>query len=480
MTTFKTKNNSNKKMGNTPAHFDFNMSLSYFAVSFSGSDKLRLILAPGEIVEITEKQISHLYRIQRLNKSDGLVELKLEGSPVEDLLKAKVIDFKLLLAVLIQSYFKSGWHIKSSICLDTYGYNGNTIIFEKSEPIPTCVSCVSFDCVDKVNVLGPEEIVVKVKEILNRLCPEGVEKESKNSFQHGFKHNGCSWLTFRIKEEYSMVELVGEIFKGLHEIGWVFCGSIQMHVTEISNLYFRYEQRPTPMHEMFALHLSKSDKISILNPPRLIIELIREMIESVWSNGMQSQTISSNVYEFRLKGAPWRDKTESLVESRRLLNKIIQNLKKLDYKIYAICDLSNKESKMSTFYFSKINEPNEASSKIVSLNLNESDKLRIIDDLDGFSDILRESISQIWPKGLKLESSCSGAIQFKLNGSPFSPFSSTNDTINFSMLILVLFEKVKKGKRLKFIGSADLCSDYIFVENLPYGYNIHTLMFESD
>ena len=468
-------------MGNTPTQFDLDMSLSYFSISFSGSDKLRLILAPAEIIELTEKQISSLYRIQKLNKSDGLVELKLEGNPHEDLLRTKIIDFKFLLAVLIQEYFNIGWHIMSSICLDTYGKNGNTIIFEKSEPIPTFVSCLSFDGADNLNVLGPDQVVHKVKETLNRLCPGGVENESKNCSKDGFKLNGCSWLTFRINEEYSIVEMVGEIFKGLHEIGWVFCGSIQMHVTEIGNLYFRYEQRLNPMHEMFAMHLSKSDKISILNPPPLIIELIKDMIDSEWSKGIQSQIISSNVYEFRLKGDPWLEKTESLVESRRLLNKIIQNLNKMNYKIYSICDLSNKESKMSTFYFSKINEPNEASSsKIVSLNLNESDKLRIIDDLDGFSDILRESISQIWPKGLKLESSCSGAIQFKLNGSPFSPFSSTNDTINFSMLILVLFENMKKGKRLKFIGSADLCSDYIFVENLPYGYNIHTLIFESD
>jgi hypothetical protein len=456
-------------MGNAPT-IDFKMNANYFGLAFSGSDKLRLILAPCAIIELTEQKICCLLKIQKIKASEDMTEFKLEGNPVGDSNKTRLVDFKLLMTVLIENYYNSGWHIKSNICLDTYGKNGSTIIFEKNEPLKTMVSCLSFDEMARLCVFGSQEFLDKIKEIL------WAEIERKNFFS---KH----WVTFKINENYSITEMISELFKSLYEIGWIYCGSIQTHSTEMSSLYFRYEEKLAPIHEFFALDIRKSDTISIYNPPPFMIEQIRNTIELEWSKGIQNEKLKSNVYEFKLNGTPWLNKMDSLLESRRLLNKIIQNLSKSNYDIYSICDLSTSEYKTSTFYFSKttkLNQVSDSTHKIMSLSLYESDKLRIIDDLGEFSNILRRSIGQVWPKGLNLESNDSDAIEFKLNGSPFSPFSSTNDTINFSMLILVLFENMKKLNQLKFIGSADLCSEYISIENIPYGFNIHTLFFQFD
>ena len=79
--------------------------LDYFSLTFAKSDSFRLIQAPKNIIEITERALLPLRRPQKIFISPGLVEYKLSGNPI--LFEgAQNIDFKYLLSTMINENFQ--------------------------------------------------------------------------------------------------------------------------------------------------------------------------------------------------------------------------------------------------------------------------------------------------------------------------------------------------------------------------------------
>ena len=411
-------------MGNSPS-LEYNLNLELFSIKFAHRDRLRLIFAPNDIVLLTEKTISQLWEIQEVKKSPGLVEYKLKGNPLTNTLSDENIQFKYLLCSLIKNYLEIGWHLEANMCLNRYGNSGSSLIFKRKEPLNTFVSCLSLDMGDKINVLGPENMIAVIKDSIVKNWPNGIQEERDTSVgnrqSYKFKLKGYPWTGVISEEKYNAPDLICSIFKALYGIGWVFYAAIETSENKINTLFFRYlPNSTTPTTEIFPLLFHRTDKINIINPPPFTIDLLRDTIVATWPKGLQDQQIKYNSFEFKLKGNPWLNYGEESVFSKRLINKIIENFRLKGYELYSICDTSSSDYKMSTFFLQKSPSPPRISpSRVLSVTFNESDKMRIIDDLNGFSNIVRDALKQGWSKGVKSESNFCGSLEFKLNGYAF-------------------------------------------------------------
>ena len=114
---------------------DKKLSINTFCLTFAWTDRIRLIMAPAEIVDLSEKIILQFWKVQDSKKSVGLAEYKLKGYPLRytEITNEKSFNFKHLICTLIKSYYEMGWHLEASMCLNQS--NISQIIFKKTSPL---------------------------------------------------------------------------------------------------------------------------------------------------------------------------------------------------------------------------------------------------------------------------------------------------------------------------------------------------------
>lgn len=474
-------------MGATPS-IPYNLNLSYFSLTFSGTDSFRLIQAPKNIIELTEQILQPIWKPQEINRSPGLVEFKLFGNPIVNG-GAENMDFKYFLCTLIKIFYEQGWHVDNSVCLLRYGETGSTVLFRNDAPLQTYVACLSLDKTDQINLLGPENIVAYLREVIARNWPLGIQREREFNLKyksHQFKLKGKPWfsraniLYTSEVEEFPVPQLMCEILKMFYRLGWKHVSSIQVGI-KLNALYFKYDPEILGHNlDLFAVSLKKTDLIRVVNAPAFINELVRSAITTGWCLEIQQEQAIVNSYEFKLKGNPWTGDSNEAVFSKRLVNKMIEIFKQNSFDLCSICDLSYDCDKVSTFFFNRASAQASVPPKILSMSLNQGDKIRIIDDKCDFGAIVRDCLAKNWIKGIQAEKEYFSAYEFKLNGNPF--LGNSQELVDFNIFVLVLLDYInKKFKNIKFIGGADLSAKYIKEENSSTTKNvsIHTLLFES-
>lgn len=478
-------------MGNeqsNQASLHINPNFNYFSFSFSGTNTIRLLTISDDIISITEQVIKALWIVDNIKKGNYLVEFVLNGNP----LIYKNNEFKFLLCELFRVYLEHGWFIVGNMCLNRYARNGSVVIFNKQEPTNTTqIACLSLDRADRMNFIGTEALANHLREAITKYWSKGIDNEknksNRNYTSFEFKVNGYPWHPLTNKDEFAAPEFMCGIFKEFSDIGWTFYSAIQLPDTKTSTLFFKYtEPEAIELNDIFALTLSKSDLIRIINPQPFTIDLVRKVIFGEWLKGVQDQDIKHDAFEFKLRGYPWDNEGEDAINSKRLLNKIIEYLRYNNYNLYSICDISNADKRMSTFFFQrKINQSSlllspPSSCRILSLSLNRLNKLRVIDNFSGFNDVLRDAVKQGWPKGISSEKLYYEAQQFKLHGKPFTKSGAdSDDAIYFPIFIMCLLDNLKQYDTFRLVGSADLSSQGVLDGGSSLeGLNIHTLFFQ--
>ena len=207
---------------------------------------------------------------------------------------------------------------------------------------------------------------------------------------------------------------------------------------------------------MFPLVLDRVNRINVLNSPLKIIDLIRESIKNSWLNGIENESGVANVYEFMLSNNPWLCVGPNSVGSKRIVNKLIECLKLNYYELYTTSDLCSNNKKYSTLFFKKSQNSNIELCKTLMLSFNELNKLRITDDLNAFSDIIKDACQIGWQRGIREELNFYGSCQFELVGYPFKKDPFSKDCVEFIIFMLILFDNLDRYSNLKFVSSIDL------------------------
>ena len=446
---------------------DKKLSINTFCLTFAWTDRIRIIMAPAEIVDLSEKIIFQFWKVQESKRSEGLAEYKLKDSPLNytETTSEESFNFKHLICTLIKSYYETGWHLEASLCLNQS--NTSQIIFTKKQPTQTQIAMVSLYLGNTISVIGPESMQAAVKQAVSSSWPNGINKELNTSTQTRQSHV----IHLNQSDHYNSPELICSIFKSAESLGWNYVSSIQKN--QKSSLLFRYEPDEIEQGDYFALILDRNDKINILSPPAGTIDAIKGSINAAYDKGIQKEGAHLNTHEFTLNGNPWLNQGENVVHSKRLINQIIDDLKSNQYDLHAICDTLTLYSKFGTFFFKKCKNQEKNSPRAKTLTLGFSlSKIIITDDLNNFSELVREALSVGWDFG-STESSLGGALEFRLNGVPLISDPDTPDTIGLVLFMLVLFDRLDGFSRFKFLTSGDLNDSH----NLKFT-NTHSLLFQ--
>lgn len=117
----------------------------YFAIQMDRSNRLRLILAPKQIIDATYNAISQIWPIEDVSSIDGYTEIKLEGHPWHVFRTESLIMVINFLCVLLGRYSEQGWGMKSSSDLSRSDTDCSVLFFERKIPITAPVMSLSLN-----------------------------------------------------------------------------------------------------------------------------------------------------------------------------------------------------------------------------------------------------------------------------------------------------------------------------------------------
>lgn len=457
-------------MGITPSvnleeYQNANVTNDYFVITMGWTDRLRLILAPDSIIQSTKEILSYTWQIQDTYSSSGFTEFKLKGTPWRSI-GVDNINVKFFMCSLLKHYYSLGWHLETSSDLNRYGHDTDVLFFKRKEPLQTFVICLSLNSTDKIRVLAPENLIPPLRQAICKRWSKGIQDERQYDKSFEFKLKGNPWTDWAhdSREAFEIPCLITDLFQALYREGWNYTCAINSGKSDYSlnALYFHYVPVDIKNDGFFSLTLNKTDRIRLFDLPNELLKNLISIMNEFWPKGIQEQGLKSNCYEFKLKGNPWWSDAEEAVESRKLLSNLFQLFSVNGWKMYGSCDLTKSSSKKSTFFF-KYSAPNAGSIHNFCLSLNESDKIRIINNNDmKLPDQIRSSIIQTWPKGIQKEKNYFNSWQFKLNGYPFECLAKTHV---YTCILMMTILKTIESNGYRLLCSADVSGKYYHDSN---------------
>ena len=474
-------------MGSTPSvHLDVSNqnNQSYFSIQLGHSDRLRLILAPENVISITKSVLELYWPIQNIQSSSGFVEIKLTGTPWYQIGETD-LSVKYFICALLKEYLNVGWHLKASSDLQRTS-ESCVLFFERKEPVSTYVMCLSLNGTDKIRVLAPQEVFNLIRTALQNSWPLGIQREAPFGQGFEFKLKGNPWsdTEYDGQEAFLKPVMISELLSALFANGWLFIGAIdsEKRTHSLNALYFRFLPQEISEHDkfyskFFSISLNKSDRIRLHRASPDLVSTFIGLMPTLWPQGIQNQSSIYNAYEFKLKGNPWVANDMETVESRRLLNDIFRYLASNGVALYATCELTKHLGNKTTFFFRTKSDSTKPLNQFC-LSLNESDKLRMIRGDPNIANAIRQGIMSAWPSGIQLESNYYDALQFKLNGYPFQTNSGTNQ-VHACVMILKILENLKNNG-FTILCSADVSGKYHSDKNSCYSIDLHSFFFEKN
>lgn len=444
-------------MGNSTSSLGFptHNNLEVFAIQMDRSDKLRLVLAPQYMTDLTVATISSTWPIQDVNANQGFTEIKLSGAPWYNIGEGD-LSVKFFICTLLQKYAEQGWHLRITSDLNRSDDDLSVLFFEKREPvINPSIICLSLNAWDKLRVLGPETITNLLRNVITNSWRDGIQREEPKGVGYEFKLSGNPWSW----ERKDTPILMNEILMALFANGWNLLGGIDTarRSSGLNALYFqfssdKYTEEEKATSRFFSMSLKGSDRIRLHQNGPDLVEIFRQILPQSWHKGLQSeQPIPEyNAHEFKLSGWPWQSHGNDAVESRFLINQIFTSLAKYGWELYGTFDISKSQSKKSTFFF-RSTQPRDAYN--FCLSLNSWDKFRVINGDQTVVDSVRNGLIEGWHRGISREENYGRSYQFKLHGQPFSTIMSA-EKVHFVYAMLMILQRMK-ALGLKVISSAD-------------------------
>lgn len=296
-------------------------------------------------------------------------------------------------------------------------------------PVPNYL-CISIYNADSLVMLypGKQEIEVVRNAIISNwnegLTSEKFKfEEDENNPQHQtcmkFKMSGYPFCQgMRSKEDSVNCRLVvAAMLKGLYNLGWKLLVSSDLsRYTDLNSWFFQRQVTYPDSYPFFSIGCSSTDKFQINDCPENLHDMIKQICENVWCNGIQSEDKSNRTYEIKLHGRPWSyvDKKESC-SSRNMLRDIIQKLSGRQYELYANSDLTGTADTL--FFRYNPNLSGEEQHLVISLNRN--DRIRLINVPDYICSAIKNTVEKFWPKGLQDEKNDENCYELKLRGTPW-------------------------------------------------------------
>ena len=305
--------------------------------------------------------------------------------------------------------------------------------------------CIAVRSSDKLRViLGTDHEVSIIRQVIKESWPQGIQNESPHiNGVHEFKLNGRPFqLNISSSDAIMSRRMAGSLLDRLHRDGWKLLVSSDLtRTTDLTSWIFKKVPVATLSSQPFlVVGLSSHDSLMILNAPTQLHQTFKDVIQKSWPPGIQNWSFENGVLMIKLKGTPWRPDGEETVNSRVLLQTLVNDLLLKQWNLYGN---SNLKSSTNTLFFEYDPNiiPGQASVTHFTISLNRHDRLRLIGIPDSLVSAVRDTIQSCWLRGIQEESRYFKSWEFKLRGNPW--WASGEEAVDSRYLILKLIESLQ-------------------------------------
>ena len=230
-----------------------------------------------------------------------------------------------MIAVILQRLYSIGWKIVVSSDLARFN-DKSSVFFTRSPSNFSSVHplvCVGLSSSDKLQIINlPSQLIEPLKQTVYQYWTKGIQNESYENGVLEIKMSGNPWWATDVQSIMAKM-LLQNIIATLYRYQYVYTVNVNLKSTADS-LYFRYDPNvPAGGAAQFCtISLNRTDRLRVICAPDSIVNMIRNVIQTVWSHGrIQEEKDHHGSWEFKISGNPWHSCKEESVMARYLIFK---------------------------------------------------------------------------------------------------------------------------------------------------------------
>ena len=302
--------------------------------------------------------------------------------------------------------------------------------------------CIAFRPSDKIRIIyGTDHEISIIRQIIEQSWSRGIQREQfLFNGVHEFKLKGNPFQVYTSSFDAASSRIMaGNILHRLQRDGWKLLVSSDLtRRTDLTTWIFKKAPSAAiSSRPLLIVGLSSTDSLMILNAPEELHQTFKIIVENSWSRGIQKWSFENNVLVIKLYGTPWNPDGQETVCSRLLLQNLIQDLYKKQWRLYGNSNLKSSTNTLFFEYDSNI-IPGERYSSFFTVSLNKQDRIRLIGAEDNLVSVVRDVLQTSWTRGIQNEENYHQSWEFKLRGTPW--WASGTEAVDSRFLIAKLIE----------------------------------------
>jgi len=271
-------------------------------------------------------------------------------------------------------------------------------------------------------ILPNQFVIKKTKLLLEQFWGKiSSSRESPGFIEFQLKKIDSGWNDAQMKIFMCM------LIKDYYDIGWHLKASTDLkhYNSDLSDVVIFERKNPKSIN-VICLSLNGTNLLRVFIVREDVLQLIKSVIVKFWPYGIVNVQKFDKYFEIKLRGNPWSSSSTNEDDSyfaAALINGIFSALYHIGYIYSAAIDSGNREADVTAIYFRydldetrKIENMNR---QFFAISLNKSDRLRLISVLPDLMQSIKKIMTHLWPNGVENYKEGIGALEFKLNGSPF-------------------------------------------------------------
>jgi hypothetical protein len=193
--------------------------------------------------------------------------------------------------------------------------------------------------------------------------------------------------------------------------------------------------------DYFSIRMCRNNLLCLILAPEEIVAATQSVLQANWR--VKKVNKSSGFTEFELEGKPWYSVGEENLQTKYFLCSLLQKYYAFGWYLKAATDIQRYGSETNALFFHR-QKPIETN--VICLSLNSSDKIRILGP-EALYPIVKQSIVNSWPLGIKNEQIFGLSYELKLNGYPWykAQNDSTESFFTPNMMCNILNNLYKNG-----------------------------------
>ena len=256
-----------------------------------------------------------------------------------------------------------------------------------------------------------------------------------------FKLHGCPFSSTMSKPSQLSREMVMQILKNLHGIGYqVLASGTLGREKDRSTLFFKKSPSNVAVPQFLCVSFNDNDKIEFTNLPSHLVDGIKDTIRTSWSFGIQSVDNKNGVLQFKLAGNPWSASNDKQsIKSKMLLQAIFAALHRSQWVYHVNVNLNRNSDCLFFRHDPEVNSTEVPQFCMISFG--HGDRLRLINASTDIINMIQTVVKANWNEGqIQEERDFHGSHEFKISGFPWN--SIRRESARARYLMLKIFQEM--------------------------------------